>query len=135
MTALLSKIDCHSLPVPDLDAGIAFYAALGHDLLWRDETAAGLRLPESDAELVLHTDARPVETDFAVASVPAAIEAFVAAGGSLVHGPFDIRIGRCAVLLDPWRNPIVILDASKGLVTVDAEGYVTGNAPAGECEA
>jgi hypothetical protein len=31
------------------------------------------------------------------------------------------------VLLDPWKNPIVILDNSKGLLAVDGEGNVTNN--------
>ena len=128
MNPLFLKVDCHSLPVPELDAGIAFYASLGHELIWRDETAAGLRLPDSSAELVLHTDERPIETDFMVASVPDAVQAFVGVGGTLVHGPFDIRIGKCAVLLDPWQNPIVILDSSKGLLEVDGDGNITGNA-------
>ena len=124
---LFLKVDCHSLPVPDLDAGISFYASLGQELIWRDDVAAGMRLPDSNAELVLHPDDRPIETAFSVASVPAAIERFVKAGGTLVHGPFDIRIGKCAVLLDLWKNPIVILDNSKGLLAVDEEGKVTGN--------
>ena len=121
---LLLNIDCHSLPVTDLDAAIAFYASLGHELIWRDASAAGLRLPQSEAELVLHIDERPVETDFKVASVPDAVAAFVRAGGRLIHGPFEIRIGLCAVLLDPWHNPIVILDTSKGLLQVDEQKHV-----------
>jgi predicted enzyme related to lactoylglutathione lyase len=116
---LLLSVDCHSLPVDDLDAGIDFYHSLGHELIWRDAVAAGLRLPDSQAELVVHTDQRPIETDFKVASVPEAVTTFVKAGGRLVHGPFEIRIGLCAVLLDPWNNPIVILDTSKGLLEVD----------------
>ena len=122
----LQSIDCHSLPVTDLDAAIAFYGRLGHGLIWRDASAAGLALPETDAELVLHTEDRPIETDFKVASVQESIAAFKDAGGRLVHGPFEIRIGLCAVLLDPWDNPIVILDTSKGLVEVDADKKVIG---------
>ena len=86
---------------------------LGHELIWRDDSAAGLRLPDSDAELVLHTDERPMETDLLVASVPAAIGRFVEAGGKVVAGPFDIRIGLCAMIEDPWQNRLVILDSSK----------------------
>ena len=63
MTALFRKVDCHSIPVADLDAALAFYRdGLGHELIWRDDSAAGLRLPDSDAELVLHTEKRPIET-------------------------------------------------------------------------
>ena len=41
------KIDCYSLPVDDLDKGIAFYASLGHALLWRDGRS-GVRYRESN---------------------------------------------------------------------------------------
>ena len=64
MPGLFQKVDCVSLRVSDLDRALAFYQdALGHELVWRDSRAAGLRLPQSDAELVLHTDNRPMETD------------------------------------------------------------------------
>jgi lactoylglutathione lyase len=130
MTALFRKVDCHSIPVGDLEAALAFYRdGLGHELIWRDATAAGLRLPDSEAELVLHTDERPVETDLLVASVPAAIERFVQAGGQVVAGPFEIRIGLCAVLEDPWQNRLVILDSSKGHLSTDAAGKVIGVVP------
>ena len=41
--------------------------------------------------------------------------------------PFDIQIGRCVVLEDPWGNPLVLLDTSKGLLKTDADGNVIGN--------
>src|SRR5262245_26199439 len=129
-SSLLLKVDCHSLPVADLDAAIQFYESLGHELVWRDSVAAGLRLPQSEAELVLHTDKRPIETDFLVDSVPDAVAAFERAGGRLIQGPFEIRIGLCAVLLDPWNNPIVILDTSKGLLKVDEHKNVIGGSDA-----
>jgi lactoylglutathione lyase len=83
-----------------------------------------LRLPGSDAELVLRTEKRPIETDLLVASVPAAISRFVEAGGKVVAGPFEIRIGLCAVIEDPRHNRPVILDSSKGYLRTDAEGNV-----------
>ncbi len=117
---MFRKVDCLSLPVPDLDEALAFYESrLGHELIWRSDTAAGLRLPDSNAELVVHTDDRPMETDLAVGSVPDAVEAFTRAGGRLLHGPFEIRIGLCAVVMDPWDNVLVLLDTSKGLLEVD----------------
>jgi lactoylglutathione lyase len=122
------KLDCYSLPVENLDDAIAFYGTLGHQLIWRDGShAAGLRLPDSDAELVLHTDHRPVETDLLVESVPKAIERIVKAGGKLVIGPFEIKVGLYAVLHDPWNNPLSILDFSKGMLDTDSEGNVIGN--------
>jgi hypothetical protein len=41
--------------------------------------------------------------------------------------PFDIQIGRCMVVQDPWGTQLVLLDASKGLLVTDAAGNVTGN--------
>jgi len=72
---LFVKIDCLRLPVHDLDAALAFYRdRLGHELIWRTDAAAGLRLPDSNAELVLQTEQPQVETDLAVESVEAAVE-------------------------------------------------------------
>ena len=120
MTSLFRKVDCLSIPVPDLDAALAFYSEnLGHELIWRSSKAAGLKFPDSNAELVLHTDDRPLQTDLSVQSVPEALERFTAAGGRVLAGPFDIQIGLCAVVADPWDNVLVLLDASKGLLRVD----------------
>ncbi len=91
--------------------------------------SAGLRLPDSEAELVLQTERPGPETDLTVAAVPAAVERFVAAGGRVVVEPFDIAIGRCAVVADPWDNHLVILDNSKGRLVTDEGGNVTGVAP------
>jgi len=125
---LFRKIDCYSLPVENLDSAITFYGALGHQLIWRAGThAAGLRLPESDAEIVIHTDNRPIETYFLVQSVPKAIERIKNAGGKLVTGPLEIQVGLYAMLRDPWNNPLVILDFSKGLLETDSQGNVNGN--------
>jgi predicted enzyme related to lactoylglutathione lyase len=127
---LIRKIDCVRFSVPDLDAGLAFYRdKLGHELNWRTATAAGLRLPESDAEIVLQTERPGVEVDFLVDSADAAAERFVEAGGRLLTPPFDIQIGRCAVVADPWGNVFVLLDMSKGRLVTDAEGNVVGNQP------
>ncbi len=127
---LFRKVDCLALRVTDLDDAIDFYAGLGH-VLWRTTTSAGLRLPESDAELVLQTERPGPETDLTVAEVPAAVERLVAAGGRVVVEPFDIAIGRCAVVADPWDNHLLILDNSKGHLVTDEAGNVTGVKPSG----
>jgi predicted enzyme related to lactoylglutathione lyase len=117
---LFKRVDCLSIPVSDLDAALAFYSTkLGHELIWRSNTAAGLKLPGSNAELVLHTGDRPMETDLTVDSVPDALMRFTSAGGKILSGPFQIQIGRCALVADPWSNVLVILDASKGTLQVD----------------
>ncbi|MCX6030498.1 MAG: bleomycin resistance protein [Chloroflexi bacterium] len=125
---LFRKLDCYSLPVENLDSAIAFYGELGHQLIWREGThAAGLRLPDSDAEIVLHTDSHPIETYFLVESVPKSIERITNAGGKLVTGPFEIQVGLYAMLHDPWNNPLVILDFSRGILKTDSDGNVIGN--------
>lgn len=125
--SLFEKIDCLQIPVPDLEVGLAFYRdKLGHELIWRTETAAGLRMPETDAEIVIQTERPQLEANLKVASADIAAERIVEAGGKLVVGPFDIQIGRCAVVLDPWGNTLVLLDMSKGRLATDESGNVTG---------
>ncbi|HET6821907.1 MAG TPA: VOC family protein [Anaerolineales bacterium] len=126
--ALLRKVDCVRLYVPDLEVGLAFYRnQFGHELIWRTETAAGLRLPESDAELVIQTEDQRQEVDFLVDSADKVAKLVEQAGGKVIVPPFDIQIGRCVVLEDPWGNPLVLLDMSKGLLKTDADGNVIGN--------
>src|SRR5215472_6765856 len=98
---LFRKIDSLQIPVPDLEAGLAFYRdGLGHSLNWRTATAAGLRLPDSDAETVLQTMRPELEVNLLVDSADAASAAIVAAGGQIAVAPFDIQIGRCTVVVD-----------------------------------
>ena len=124
---MFKRIDCLRLPVSDLEAALAFYGdALGHELVWRTKTAAGLRICEG-SELAVHTEGRPAETDLLVDDVAAGVDRIVGAGGSLLAGPFEIQIGRCAVMRDPWANVLVILDMSKGALETDADGNVVGN--------
>jgi lactoylglutathione lyase len=122
---LFRKVDCLQVPVPDLEAGLAFYCdRLGHELIWRTERSAGLRIPGAEAEIVVQTERPELEANLTVASVADAVERIVAAGGRVLHGPFDIPIGRCAVVADPFGNRLVVLDNSKGLLVTDAEGRV-----------
>jgi predicted enzyme related to lactoylglutathione lyase len=124
---VFKRIDCLRLPVNDLEAALAFYRdALGHELVWRTESAAGLRICEG-SEIVVHTEGDRGETDLLVDDVAASVDRIVAAGGKLLAGPFDIQIGRCAVMRDPWGNELVILDMSKGALKTDAKGNVVGN--------
>ena len=125
---LIRKVDCVRLYVPDLEAGLAFYRdRLGHELIWRTATAAGLRLPETDTELVIQTEEQQQEIDFLVDSADAAAGLIEQSGGKVIVPPFDIQIGRCVVVEDPWGNPLVLLDASKGFLETDANGNVIGN--------
>ncbi len=127
-TPLLSKVDCVRLYVQDLESGLAFYRdRLGHPLIWRTGQAAGLRMPGTEAEIVIQTGQEQQEVDITVVSADAAAQRFADAGGEVVVPPFDIQIGRCTVVRDPWGNQLVLLDASKGLLKTDNNGNVTGN--------
>jgi len=128
LNPLLSKIDCVRLYVSDLEAGLAFYRdRLGLSLLWRTHQAVALRLPNTDAELVLQTEDREQEIDFSVESADAAARRIADAGGKVKVPAFDIQIGRCVVVEDPWGNRLVLLDSSKGLLQTDSGGKVVGN--------
>jgi len=100
---------------------------LGHELVWQAEAAVGLRLANSEAELVLQNERPGLEVDFLVPSADKAARAFEEAGGVVRVAPFDIRIGRCAVVEDPWGNTLVLLDMSSGRLTTDDQGNITGN--------
>jgi predicted enzyme related to lactoylglutathione lyase len=124
---LFRSVDCVQLPVPDLDAALAFYRdRLGHPLLWRTGTAAGLRLPDSDTELVLTTGQPEPELDLLVDSADEAAAHLVAAGGTVLVEPFDIPVGRLAVVADPFGNRLTFLDLSRGRYVTDPDGNVTG---------
>ncbi len=128
MDGLLLYVDAVTVPVPDLDSGIAFYGdVLGHELIWRNEATgqAGLRTPRSDTEVVL-TVRQGYEPDWKVASADAAAAVFAANGGQVLAGPMDIPIGRLAVVADPFGNRLVLLDSTKGTYDTDESGAVTG---------
>ena len=127
---IFQKVDCIRLYVDDLEAGLSFYRdQLGHPLIWRTEQEAGLRLPDSETELVLQTERPGLEVDLTVQSADEAATRWTVLGGKVIAGPFDIRIGRCVVVQDPWGNPLVLLDTSKGLLVTDEEGNILGNEP------
>lgn len=125
MTPLFKKADCVQFAVSNLDEGIAFYRDnLGHNLIWRTTTSAGLRMPDTDTEIVLQTERPGLEVDFLVDSADEAARRFSFAGGKIIVPTFDIPIGRCAVVEDPWGNPLVLLDMSKGALVTDNDGNV-----------
>lgn len=122
---MFRKVDAIEIPVPSLEAGLAFYRdRLGHELIWRTDTSAGLRMPDTDAELVLQTEREGLHIDLLVDSADVAAAELETAGGTVVVAPFDIRIGRCAVVADPWGNRLVLLDMSRGPLVTDSDGNV-----------
>lgn len=128
MTPVLRKVDAVTIRVPDLDSGLAFYRdKLGHELLWRNDEIgqAGLALPESETEIVLATGLDYAPT-WLVADADEAAMAIAEAGGELRSAPFDVPVGRCAVVADAFGNQLVLIDLSRGLYETDGNGSVTG---------
>ena len=62
-------------------------------------------------------------------AVAACVEVFLGNGGELVQPPFDLPVGRAAVVRDPFGNPLVLVDLSKGRYTTSPTGDVTGIRP------
>lgn len=121
---LFQKIDCLMLNVEDVDSALVFYRdKLGLSLAWRTETGFGMHI--GDSELVLNKGKQTApETDIMVASAEEAAGRFVEAGGTIVAGPFEIKIGKCVVVADPWGNKLVLLDCTKGLLKTNSDGFV-----------
>jgi predicted enzyme related to lactoylglutathione lyase len=121
---IFRRVDAVTVPVPDLDAGLRYYGqALGHRLIWRNDAVgqAGLALPDGDSELVL-TTRQSYEPNWLVDSVDEAVELLTGHGGELVTAPFDIPVGRAAVVRDPFGNTLVLVDLSKGTYATEPRG-------------
>jgi len=124
-TPLLQYVDCIRFSVPDIETGLHFYRdKLGHKLLWRMADAAGLQMKDTQTEIVIHTESHVPDYAIKVQNVDDAARQVEEAGGKIIKPPFDIRIGRCAVVQDPWGNRFSVLDFSKGLLVTDSEGNV-----------
>ena len=73
------------------------------------------------------TEEQRQDVDLLVDSADEAVRLIEGVGGRVIVPPFDIQIGRCAVVEDPWENPLVLLDTTKGLLKTDAEGNIIGH--------
>lgn len=125
-SALFDGIDCVHMRVANLESGLDFYQnALGLKLLWRTENACGLGMNTGNTELVISGEDY-IMVDIKVENVEKALAVFVKAGGKVEDGPFDIDIGKCAVVADPWGNRYCLLDMTKGTYDTTSEGVVSG---------
>jgi len=125
---VLRMVDAVTVPVPNLDQGLAFYReGLRHELIWRNDEIgqAGLRLPDGETEIVL-SEHLPYAPNWLVSSVSEAVASVIAAGGAVVVEPHAIAVGRLAVVVDPFGNSLVLIDLSNGQYTVDQTGHVMG---------
>ena len=120
---MLKRVDCVMFRVADIEAAFAFYRdVMGLHPLWREGDMIGLEFPETAVagartELVLHTNPMipPVDVNYKVDDVPAAVKELTAHGCTVIAGPFPIAIGSCAVITDPFGNPLTLVDTTKGL--------------------
>ncbi len=90
---MFKKVDCILFRVPDLEKALAFYRDnLHHKLAWRrGDSSAGLRMDQSDTEIVLMAEAgMRMEIDLLVDSVDQASLEFEKAGGEIVEGPLTL---------------------------------------------
>ena len=126
---MLRKIDCVMIRVEDVEAAAAYYARVfGLHPQWSGDGSIGLAFPETDAELVLHNDPHipsSVEVHYLVDDVVAAVVHFAVQGCQVLVAPFDITIGKCAVISDPFGTRLCILDLTKGLRRLNLAGSTT----------
>lgn len=104
--------------VDDPETARDFYGrVLGMREVWSDvaEGSIGLRFPDSDAEIVLHRmDSIPTKVDvtYLVEDVARAVETLQREGCTVIASPFDVAIGQCAVVIDPFGTPLSLIDMS-----------------------
>ena len=115
---MLRKIDCVMIHVNAIKAAANYYAnVFGLLPQWSADDSIGLRFPESDAEIVVHSNPdmpSDVEVHYLVDDVVAAVTEYKGHGCRVLVEPFDIAIGKCAAITDPFGTRLCILDMTKG---------------------
>lgn len=115
---MFRKIDCVMIRVPDVPTAATFYEeAFGLKRLWQDGDTIGLGLSHTDAEIVLHNSPdipHDVEVHYLVDNVAEAVQGYAQKGCTVLVQPFDIVIGQCAVIRDPFGTTLCLLDMTKG---------------------
>src|SRR5689334_25126374 len=111
---MLRKIDCVMIRVDDLEAATQYYSdVFGLRPSWKDATSVGLSFPETDAEIVLHCEPdipSRVEVHYLVDDVVTAVQVLAEKGCNVLVEPFEIAVGKCAVIKDPFGARLCILD-------------------------
>ena len=115
---MFKKIDCVMIRVDDVPAAEKFYAQVfGLKPLWREGGSVGMKMPETDAEIVLHNNTdipHKVEVHYLVDDVVATVKSYAEKGCRVLEPPFDVLIGKCAVIRDPFGTTICLLDLTSG---------------------
>ncbi len=102
----------------DLEKSAGFYRdILGLHQAWSDakNRMIGLKFPESEVEIVLHTDTSLPNPNpsYLVENVDIFCSWYRNKGYQIDLEPIEVRCGKYAVLLDPNGNKIPIIDLSK----------------------
>jgi lactoylglutathione lyase len=124
---MFENVDCLRFHVENLEEGIKYYnEKMGLQIAWKMEHAVGFLMNDKKTEIVIQNFDKRVETDVKVQSVIEVVEKVKQSGGRIILGPFDIEIGKCAVIEDPFGNQMTILDMTKGIFITDDKGNVIG---------
>src|SRR5271156_742711 len=110
---MLREIDRILLRVPSLPAATHYYVdTLGLQLLKRDDRLASLKFPDSDTELILHTDPDlPAEaTYYRVDDVRDYYNRRAELKMTFVSPPSQASRGWRATVKDPFGNVLLIID-------------------------
>ena len=104
--------------VDDVVAGEKFYAEVfGLKPIWREAGSVGMKLPETDVEIVLHNSVEipnKVEVHYLVDDVVVAVKNYAEKGCRVLVPPFEVLMGKCAVIEDPFGTTICLLDQTSG---------------------
>jgi predicted enzyme related to lactoylglutathione lyase len=104
--------------VDDIAKAVAYYERVfGFRERWRDSLSVGLGFPVTDAEIVIHSNfdlPHRVEVHYLVDDVEAFVVHVEQNGSRIVVPPFEIVIGKCAVIEDPFGITMCVLDMTKG---------------------
>ena len=115
---ILRKIDCVMIKVDDLEGAAKFYEqVLGLATKWSTANSIALGMPESEAEIVLHDDPqipRECSVHYLVDNVKEAVAKLSVQGCGIVVPPFEVQIGMCSVVRDPFGNLLNLIDMTKG---------------------
>lgn len=117
---MLKQIDCVMIKVDDPWQAAPYYERLfGLRAVWKDENSVGMKFPEGDpgTEIVLHRIASipaRIDVNYLVADVLVAVGHFRLNGCKILVEPFDIPIGKCAVVEDANELVWSVLDMTKG---------------------
>ncbi len=125
---MLKKIDCIMIRVDDVEAAADYYTRVfGLHPQWSGDDSIGLVFSDTDAEIVLHRNLdlpSSVEVHYLVDDVVTAVAHYEEQGCHILVAPFDITIGKCAVIKDPFGTRLCILDLTKGLRPLNLTGSI-----------